>query len=110
MTFIEAVAQEEAFGIPGARPTRNNNPGDLEFSPGGIAARHGAIGGDPRFAIFPTVDLGWEWLRPLFVRNCAGLAISAPIARFALASENDTEAYVAKECQRTGMPPDTILT
>ena len=47
MTFIEAVARMEGFGPPENRPTRNNNPGDIEFHPGGIAERHGATKGDP---------------------------------------------------------------
>jgi hypothetical protein len=27
------IAQEEGYGIPGAVPTRDNNPGDLHHSP-----------------------------------------------------------------------------
>lgn len=31
--FVQLCAREEGFGIPGAVPTRNNNPMDLRHSP-----------------------------------------------------------------------------
>ena len=110
MTFIEAVAREEGFGPAENRPTRNNNPGDLEFREAGIAQRHGATGGDPRFAIFPTVEQGWDCLRSLFVHNYAGLTVQEAIERFAPSSENDTDSYVSNVCTWTGMQPTDVLT
>lgn len=109
MTFIEAVARMEGFGPPENRPTRNNNPGDIEFTPGGIAERHGATAGDPRFAIFPTIEEGWECLRSLFVHNYAGLTVAQAVERFAPATENDTAAYISNVCEWAALAPETIL-
>jgi hypothetical protein len=65
MLLLEAMARMEGFGKPGTRPTRNNNPLDIEW--GQFAKAHGATGpeqlplGSPsRFAVFPNVAAGWD--------------------------------------------------
>ena len=40
----------------GARNWRNNNPGNIEY--GSFSKKYGAIGGDGRFAIFPSYEVG----------------------------------------------------
>ena len=99
MTFIEAVARMEGFGPPENRQTRNNNPGDIEFHPGGIAEKHGATKGDPRFAVFPTVEQGWECLRSLFIHNYAGLTVREAVERFAPMTENNSYEYLYNVCE-----------
>lgn len=42
--------------IGGSRAWRNNNEGNIKR--GDFAERHGAIGHDGSFAIFPTVEIG----------------------------------------------------
>jgi hypothetical protein len=42
----------------GSRSWRNNNPGNIKFTEGGIAQRLGAIGTDGEFAVFPDYDTG----------------------------------------------------
>ncbi len=107
MTIAEAISRMEGYGVPGARPTRNNNPGDIEFGP--FAQAHGATGGDPRFAIFPTVDAGMACLRALLLKHYAGLSISAALNKYAPPIENQTNAYIAGVCRMTGHTPETIV-
>lgn len=58
--FISRLATEmskiEGFGKPGAIPTRDNNPGDLIT--GNFSTKHGALGEDKGYAIFPDVETG----------------------------------------------------
>lgn len=51
-----AIANQEGFGAPGARPTRNHNPGDLRNWPGYPTDSGG-------FSIFPDDETGWAKLR-----------------------------------------------
>ena len=46
------------INVGGDRNWRNNNPGNLED--GDFARRHGSIGSDGRFAIFPDYKTGKE--------------------------------------------------
>lgn len=52
--FADAIARAEGFGIPGAIPTRANNPGDL--------ARGGETLGAEKITVYPTLDAGWQAL------------------------------------------------
>lgn len=77
----------------GARNWRNNNPGNIEY--GDFARRHGAIGSDGRFAIFPTYEMGRAAKAALVFegRNYRGLNLEQAISRYAPPSENDTRMY-----------------
>ena len=55
-TMARAIAQQEGFGVPGARPTRNHNCGDLRGWPGYPVDEGG-------FSIFPDDETGWAKLR-----------------------------------------------
>jgi len=83
----------------GSRNWRNNNPGNIEFSP--FAMKYGAIGSDGRFAIFPSMDMGERAQDALLKsKNYAELNLKKSIARWAPASENDPAHYanvIAKE-------------
>ena len=48
----------ETQTLRGPRPIRNNNPGNLEY--GEFAKKLGAVGSDGRFAVFPTVQDGYN--------------------------------------------------
>lgn len=69
-TIVKAMAEMEGYGIPGARPTRNNNPLNLTYTP--YTAGLGAVGKDGRFCIFATPQLGFKaghtFLRDAFLR------------------------------------------
>lgn len=54
--LVRAIAEREGFGVPGARPTRNHNPGDLRGWPGCATDARG-------FSIFPDDETGWAKLR-----------------------------------------------
>lgn len=79
----------------GARNWRNNNPGNIEWKEGGFAARHGAIGSDGRFAIFPSYEAGRAAKAALIFDgpNYKEKSLTDAIARYAPPSENNTAAY-----------------
>jgi hypothetical protein len=108
LSLIQAMARQEGFYAHGTRPARNNNPGDLEY--GEFTKAHGATGGDPRFAIFPTAEIGLAafacLMAGLVYRN---LTIAAAIAKFAPSNENDVAEYVHNVCAWTGLQPTDIV-
>ena len=58
VAWANAIAQFEGFDVPGSRPQRNHNPGDLKY-----AGQPGATGHDAGgFAIFPDVATGFQAL------------------------------------------------
>lgn len=110
---LDAVA--ETLDMPstgrtgGSRSWRNNNPGNIEFGP--FAERHGAVGSDGRFAIFPSEEAGRGAMESLlFGPSYVNLSISDAIGRYAPASDNnDVGAYVESVANATGLAPDTTL-
>jgi hypothetical protein len=87
----------------GNRNWRNNNPGNIEF--GDFTKRFGALQGDPRFAIFPTYDMGRNAKRELIFKGkkYADLSLSQAIARYAPPTENNTANYVASVLGAVGV-------
>jgi hypothetical protein len=114
-TFIQAIARIEGFGAsPLNRPTRNNNPGDIEWGP--FARAYGAdrievvpVGEIARFAHFPTVEMGWAALEALLRLHYGTLTVAQAIAKYAPPSENDTEAYIREVVKLTGISSNTIV-
>ena len=53
MELAKAMAEMEGFGVPGALPTRNHNPGDLRESKYQLYQKDG-------FAYFPDDETGWK--------------------------------------------------
>lgn len=104
-----AIAHQEGFYDKGKtlnRPQRNHNPGDLEYTP--FAIKHGAVGSDGRFAIFPDDKTGMAALTALLdSKSYAGLSTEGKINRFAPPKENNTGAYLAginKTLAMSGIP------
>ena len=120
MKLIEAIARMEGFGAdPSNLPTRHNNPGDIRA--GQWANAHGAIPGAPdplrrqpaspsQYAVFKDAAVGWDALRALLNQHYIGMTLATAIAKYAPATENDTDRYLALVCQLTGMNPLTVLT
>jgi hypothetical protein len=113
-TLLEAIAREEGWyvqpGDPGypTRPQRNNNPGDLEWH--AWMAEFGSTKGDPRFAIFPTVDQGWACLRRLLTfSEYRGKTLAQAITEFAPGNENNTHQYILNVCSWCEVGPDTVI-
>jgi hypothetical protein len=73
--------------LTGPRPIRNNNPGNLEY--GDFARRHGAVGSDGRYAVFPTKEKGWTAKVALLkTQTYQSLSIRDAFNRYAPPSEN----------------------
>jgi hypothetical protein len=71
--IAEAIADAEGFGPAGARPTRNNNPGDLKGNYAKIAVSSDAQG----FDVYANVNDGWTALYRqvlLYLTNKSGVA------------------------------------
>jgi hypothetical protein len=104
--IAELIAMEEGYGIPGALPTRNNNPGDLRHSPHSFhtAAAPNAIGQ------IDTPTDGWndlvEQLDDYVARR---LTVAQAIEDFAPPTENDTQGYLAYILTGLGCTGSTLL-
>jgi hypothetical protein len=107
LNFLEAIAREEGFYVAGTRAQRNHNPGNIEW--GEFARAHGAIEGDPRFAVFPDDEMGFACMRALMLGAYRGLTVAQAIAKWAPPNENDTQSYITNVCHWTGLTPDTII-
>lgn len=110
MTLAQAIARMEGFYAAGQvanRPQRNNNPGDIEF--GDFARLYGATAGDPRFAIFPNTDAGFQCLNALLNSSAyANLTLEEVINKYAPPVENNTALYVSAIAFWTGIQPNQI--
>lgn len=115
MTICEAFAKVEGFGAsPLNRPTRNNNPGDLEYGPFAIA--HGSTGIElakpgmhPRFAVFPSAQVGFAAMRALFLTHYKGLTVEQAINKYAPPVENQTNVYISEVCKLAACNPSDII-
>lgn len=104
--LAELIAQQEGYGIPGAVPTRDNNPGDLRHAPN--ASHEGE--GPNDIGIEPTSALGWADLeRQLDLYAQRGLTLQEAIYAFAPPTENDSAAYLQFVCNGLGLPPTATV-
>jgi hypothetical protein len=108
MTLLaRLIAKEEGFGIPGTKPTRLHNPGDLRHSP------HSSHSPDAPNAIgaIDTVEHGWEDLeRQLKLYAARGLTLRQMIVeKYAPEGENDSESYLAFVCEHLHVPDSTLV-
>jgi hypothetical protein len=126
MTALEAMAQMEGFGVPGAIPTICNNPLDLIYCDEAI--HFGAIGNYKGFAKFASVDdpqtggmqAARRWLSvPAhfdadgnLIGGYMGATLKQVINRFCPGSQkgNSPLEYLAFVCEKTGLTPATVLT
>lgn len=91
-TILNQAGQVVEQRQGGNRNWRNNNPGNIEYGP--FAISMGATGSDGRFAIFPTMDMGYKAADALMKgKNYQNLSIADAIKRWAPPNENDTRAY-----------------
>jgi hypothetical protein len=98
--LAQLIAKQEGFGVPGAKPTRDHNPGDLEHAPG-IAAWDGGIG------IEPSDDQGWADLeRQLTLYAARGLTLAQMVSIYGPPAENNTESYLNFICAGLGLGPE----
>lgn len=101
-----AVSKMEGFGIPGALPTRNNNPGDLRHAPGEMHSPDSpdAVGS------FATPEEGWAELeRQIQIDADRGLTLRTFVYTYAPPNENDSQRYLDFLCAQTNCSADTPL-
>lgn len=92
----------------GSRSWRNFNPGNI--SKGTFAESCGSIGGDTRFAIFPSEDIGLESIISLFKSKAySNLSLKDAIFRYAPPDENNSQAYLDAVSSKTGCAPAKII-
>jgi len=90
--------------LTGPRPIRNNNPGNLEYGP--FARSQGAVGGDGRYAVFPTKQIGWNAkVNLLKTKTYQSLTLKDAFNRYAPPSENpnylrDLKSYTGFDLNR----------
>jgi hypothetical protein len=94
--------------LTGKRPVRNNNPGNLEY--GDFSKKHGAVGSDGRYAVFPDVQTGTQaQIALLKLPKYQNLSLIDAIHRYAPPSEGNNANYPRELSQATGIPLDTKL-
>jgi hypothetical protein len=104
-----AIAAAEGFSIPGSRPGRNHNPGDLTVDTTGKG-----VGRDGIFIVYATDSDGWDALRQqvqLMLNNTSkvynnGMTIADVAARYTTTDQAAWAAIVAREL---GVTQDTTL-
>jgi len=104
--LAQLIAQREGFGVPGALPTRQNNPGDLVHAPGEthVPGEPDAIGS------FENAEMGWDRLeRQLTLYAERGLTLRQMVSIYAPPPENDTAAYLKFLCQGLNCHADTLV-
>ena len=91
------------------RNLRNNNPGNIEYGP--FAKKHGAIGSDGRFAIFPNMKAGEDAMASLLMGYMkeGNNTISKIVNKWAPGKENNQAAYISSVSKQTGLDPNKPL-
>jgi hypothetical protein len=99
--LAQLIARREGFGIPGTKPTRDHNPGDLEHAPG-IYAWDGKIG------IEPNDETGWADLeRQLQLYASRDMTLQQAVEVYAPPTENDSASYLSFVCSGLKITPET---
>ena len=99
------IAQYEG-NEPGMRAFRNNNPGNFRYSAVGYAPVYGAVERDKDgFAIFPTKDKGWLYLRNFLLTLAKGQSVTYNFAAKKLKLKNCSELTLT-QMMRTYAPSE----
>ncbi len=108
-TLIQLCTAIRDFeGKPGDANYRNNNPGNCRYNPSGYLAIYGNVKRSPNgFAIFPTYELGWLYLRNMLaqqIRNHPNWTLLDLITNYAPPSDdNPTRSYATFVARRLGV-------
>lgn len=106
--IAELIAAEEGYGIPGALPTRDHNPGDLRHS---AHSFHSADAPDAIGQIDSAQD-GWDDLvrqLSLYVQDDPTITVAGAIYKWAPPNGNNSAAYLSYIVQGLGCTSDTLL-
>ena len=115
MPFVSATADRKKLTVTyvdnkggitiykdGKRSWRNNNMGNMVKTP--FTKRHGAIGDDGTFAIFPDYDTGRSAESALLTGpTYSNLSIADAVAKLTPKYTNDTAKYIADLKKMTGL-------
>lgn len=101
-------------GKPGDANYRNNNPGNCRFYAGGYLPKYGNVQRSPGgFAIFPTYELGWEYLLNMVhhrVEMHPTWTFYDFFAHYAPTTDgNQPRHYAEWVASRCGVSPSTML-
>jgi hypothetical protein len=94
-----------------SRSNRNNNPGNLRFSP--FTQRRGAVDDGANYSKFPTMIQGLAAMLDLIATNgYRNMTIKDAITlKYAPSADgNRPEQYVSFVCQNAGLKPDMKIT
>lgn len=104
--LARGVAQMEGFGIPGAIPTRNSNPGDLRHAPG----EDHPLDAPNSVGSFTTDQEGWDALEhQLQLDAQRGFTLAQLVYTYAPPNENNTARYLKFICDYMGMGEATMV-
>lgn len=109
--FCTAIMNFE--GGPGDLNHINNNPGNFRCSPVGYMPKYGNVKCRGGFAVFPTFDLGWQYLQAM-VHYRATMHPHWTILDFFMnyappSDHNPTHAYANNVAHACGVPVTTTL-
>jgi hypothetical protein len=97
LSLIKAISREEGYGPVHNRATRNNNPGNINWSDWSMA--HGATHCEPdisptikgRFAVFPSADVGFAAMKALLSGpTYINLTVAQALNRWAPSTDGNT--------------------
>ena len=105
--LAQLIAKEEGYGIRGAIPTVDNNPGDLRHSP---HSSHEGEGPDD-IGIIPNMNDGWADLeRQLQLYAQRGMTLAEMVSEYAPVKDgNDPNSYLAFVCNGLGLLPTATV-
>ena len=109
LELAKAMAKVEGFDASkDNRPTRNNNPGNIEYHDW-LTQKYKVLGSDGRFAIFANVDEGYKAMVDILsgpgYRN---LTIQQMITRWNGTNQSNNKHYCDLVCEFTGFKPTDI--
>lgn len=106
--LADAIAFAEGFYVPGSRPCRNNNPGDLERDVTGKG-----VGMDGPYVIYTTPQDGWDALKHQVTLMFEGSHVYKPSMTIAEMASHYTSTEVgswsANVARRLGVAVTTQL-
>lgn len=107
MDLATAIGQMEGWGVPGSIATRNNNPGNLRYSPYQSGSEKTVNG---TFATFSSPDVGWSALQDYIdTKAKSGVTLRDFIYTYAPPTENNTANYLQYLSGQLGIGADSPL-
>ena len=93
---------------------RNNNPGNCRYNPDGYLAKYGNVTESTSgFAVFPSYDLGWEYLEAMIsgrIQKHPNWTYLQFFENYAPTSDNNVPfAYAVFVAKRVGVEVNTLI-